>query len=170
MKPKTYRFKEKLQKDGFVILPHESPEMSTYNLSLFLGSVIDIESILPESGVNTVQRLQPQPKDKVPDTRYSGVYGLDSFPLHTDLAHWATPPRYFLLRAIKGSPSVWTYLLPVSSIEKKVGNLNLRQSLFKTRRKNRYGHSLLLRMNNFKNGDFLFRWDSVFEAGPKRVE
>lgn len=160
----TYPIKEGLDKHGFVFLPGEDPDISTHHLSQRLGSVIDVESILPQSGVPNVQQLKPHPKQYFPETRYSGIYGLGSFPLHTDLAHWATPPRYFLLRCINGTPSVATYLLPVSAIENNVGRLVLRQSLFKPRRPNRYGQSILLGMRAYKNGDFLFRWDNIFLA------
>ena len=39
---------------------------------------------------------------------YSGIYGLDRFPFHTDLAHWRLPPHYLLLRCVTGHARVPT--------------------------------------------------------------
>lgn len=41
----------------------------------------------------------------------SGIYGLSAFPLHTDYAHLARPPRYLLLRSHLGEASTATTLL-----------------------------------------------------------
>jgi L-asparagine oxygenase len=41
----------------------------------------------------------------------SSIYGLDNFPLHTDYAHLATPPRYLLLRSHFGRSATTTSIL-----------------------------------------------------------
>ena len=41
----------------------------------------------------------------------SAIYGLDAFPLHTDMAHWPLPPRYIVMRARKPAGNVVPTLL-----------------------------------------------------------
>ena len=86
------------------------------------GMVIDLDVLLPGSGIPTVQTLKPRTERQAPKSHYSGIFGLDEFPLHTDLAHWAMPPRYFMLRCIHGSPDVTTKLLPATVMMDAVGS------------------------------------------------
>ena len=47
---------------------------------------------------------------QAPNT-YSGRYGYNEFPFHTDLAHFLAPPPYLFLRCVRGHQSVRTLLI-----------------------------------------------------------
>lgn len=64
----------------------------TETVARCLGDVLSLP------GLPTVQKLTPHPESKKSLATYSGNFGMGDFPMHTDLAHWATPPRYLLLR------------------------------------------------------------------------
>jgi len=150
-----------LERDGFVFCKDLSPHLSTLDIARRLGSIVEIEKLLPSAGIPTVQSLLPTTTDRAPTNRYSGRYGLDAFPLHTDLAHWAIPPRYFLLRCLVGTNNVETKLLSANCIFDKLGKTLLQKAVFRVR-KHRLGSSGLLRaLSRFCEQD-LFRWDSIF--------
>lgn len=50
------------------------------------------------------------------DNTYSGNFGLEVFPFHTDLAHWYIPPRYIFLRCVNPAEYVATKLIDRQSI------------------------------------------------------
>jgi L-asparagine oxygenase len=64
---------------------------------------------------------------------YSGIYGLQHFPFHTDLAHWSQPPRYFLLRCAQGYADVPTLLLDGNVIIEAVMKDILSRAIFRPR-------------------------------------
>jgi len=127
-----------------------------------IGKVVDIGGFLPQSGISAVQTLRPHHKGEAGPNQYSGAFGLGDFPLHTDLAHWARPPRYFLLRCRRGSPAVMTRLLATSVLASAVGRETLERALVRPRRPQPNGmHSLLPIV--LPGGDTLaVRWDSLF--------
>src|SRR5690349_10501628 len=90
--------------NGFVRLS-TNPSMSTLEVARLLGQVIHLD------GIAEVQRLSPTFSENVEKNRYSGLYGTQPFPLHTDLAHWHVPPRYFLLRCLEPAKQVSTQFL-----------------------------------------------------------
>jgi L-asparagine oxygenase len=93
--------------------------------------------------------------------RLSGHFGLGSFPLHTDLAHWAIPPRYLFLRCKVGTHDVFTELLHWSRVVDLVGKTTLQKAVFRSR-KRRDGFSGLVRALSHHEQTELFRWDSLF--------
>src|SRR5277367_4742269 len=99
-----------IQEEGFVVRKGVDPDLSTMEVAQGLGVTLNIEDIFPAAGVEVVQSLRP--RDTIHATNhYSGHFGFGSFPLHTDLAHWAIPPRYLFLRCKVGTPDVFTELL-----------------------------------------------------------
>ena len=115
-------------------------------------------------GFDTVQTLRPIEKDVSPPNTYSGNYGTDEFPLHTDMAHWAVPPRYLLLRCVIGAASVATRLLDGRQLVATIGELALMRALVRPRRplENR---RTLLRLLDWRDGsDRFIRWDYLFIA------
>src|SRR5881396_827254 len=101
--PDTADVAAALKRDGYWIAHRWHRDLTTKDLGVLVGAVLDLESLLPGSGIPTVQTLRPRLVDESLTNQYSGRYGLGEFPLHTDLAHWARPPRYFLLRCRVGS-------------------------------------------------------------------
>ena len=147
---------------GYVIIPRMYPNVSTTEIGSLLGRILDIEAQYPRLGVTTVQVLRPHHQYDAKPRQYSGTYGLDEFPLHTDLAHWANPPRYILLRCHRGSSSVATHLLQCSSIESALGVTTLRQALA---RPITPGLDLTLSLLSVRLNlgvDWGIRWDPLF--------
>ena len=106
---------ETLHTTGFLFLPRLAPHEATASVASHLGEVIDLPSMLHRSPVPTVQSIRPRHRCDSPPNIYSGTYGTQEFPLHTDLAHWLVPPRYLVLRCWRGEPDVVTNLLNFSS-------------------------------------------------------
>lgn len=150
-----------LERDGFSLRRGLAPRLSTIKVAEGLGSVIDVAAMLPSSGIPTVQSLKPKNMSEVGRNQYSGHYGLGIFPLHTDLAHWAFPPHYFLLRCIVGSDDVFTHVLPWTPIVDSVGTAVLRKAVFAARRR-RIGYSGLVRAMSHHDGTAVLRWDPIF--------
>ena len=150
-----------VQRQGFAFCEKLSPQLSIVGIARRLGSIIEIEKMLPCGGIPNVQSLVPRTTDQGPKNRYSGHYGLDAFPLHTDLAHWAIPPRYVLLRCLVGSKDVETKLLAATYIIDRLGESLLQKAVLRVRRHRRGSSGLLRALSRFRQQD-LFRWDSIF--------
>jgi L-asparagine oxygenase len=78
-----------------------------------------------------VHQLTPKRVEDAPANTYSGNYGLGPFPVHTDLAHWYVPPRYFLLRCVVGSDDVPTVLVDGARLIAKLGVSTLSRALMR---------------------------------------
>lgn len=152
---------EDLERNGFVLVNEYRPEATTMEVASALGKILDIESILPLSRIPTVQSLRPRDTRTAGDNQYSGVYGLRAFPLHTDLAHWTIPPRFFMLRCIVPAEEVCTLILPWATVMPMLGSIDMRKSVF-TARKKRSGCSGLVRAMSRHAGEDIRRWDSMF--------
>jgi L-asparagine oxygenase len=148
-----------LAEDGFVFLSDFLPGCTTQEAAAQLGSIIDMAPLLP--GYNTVQDLRPVHVGSAPKNHYSGNFGLDPFPLHTDFAHWAVPPRFVLLRCVSGTDSVATHLLAWKELLSAISRCTIAKSVFRSR-KRRNGNSSLLRALSRRGCVDLFRWDSLF--------
>jgi hypothetical protein len=106
-----------------------------------------------------VQELVPK-SSSTPNT-YSGIYGLNLFPFHTDLATWRQPPRYLLLRCIRGYAAVPTLLVDGRILADAVTPDILMRAIFKPRRP-RDGALSLLRLYEPVDDGQRLRWDGVF--------
>lgn len=148
--------------DGYTFLQGWSPDRSTLDLARSIGTIVDLPSLLPGSSIPTVQSLKPRHRSEAPRNQYSSTYGVSEFPLHTDLAHWVKPPRYFVLRCITGSPNVNTWLAPASWLSPIVGEVSLRQAITRPRRLGSRGVHCLLPLKFRAEGTVGFRWDPLF--------
>ena len=150
-----------LNRDGYIFIREWKPEKTTISIGSSIGFVVDIQALL-DSSIPTVQTLHPRKKSDKHLNQYSGVFGLEEFPLHTDLAHWEVPPRYILLRCIEGSQTVQTKLLDSFKIFPKIDQKIIRHALVRPRRSGK-DHFLTLLPIKFdiedKSG---IRWDSLF--------
>jgi len=146
-----------LARNGFSFCQRLLPDLSSGQVANLLGAVVD----LSESGISVAQTLVPRETTEAALNQYSGNYGLNEFPLHSDLAHWAIPPRYFMLRCIIGAEGVFTHVLLWSTIAKQIRESSLRRAVF-TVRKHRLGYSCLVRAYSTRNGLDLLRWDPLF--------
>lgn len=147
---------------GWAFIPQWHFSRSTCDVASHVGAIVDLDTLLPGSGIPTVQTLKVRKQCDAPKSHYSGAFGLNEFPLHTDLAHWARPPRYFILRCIIGSQGVATSLLPASALVSAVGHAVLQRALVKPRRSSRYSNACLLKLMFSSGQTYGLRWDSLF--------
>jgi len=117
---------DKLSKHGYVFLPNYQPSLHAAAVAMNLG-----QPLTPWEG-GLIQTLIPR-NEATPNT-YSGIYGLDRFPFHTDLAHWRIPPRYLLLRCVTGYADVPTLLIDGRTLMDVITLDILRRAIFKPRR------------------------------------
>lgn len=139
-----------LQQNGFVQFGSDG-EQSTINIARSIGQVFRVESM------PLIQTLTPREKVSENESTYSGNYGMEMFPFHTDLAHWYRPPRYLMLRCVIPAKEVFTRIVHGDSIFKDESPLELKRALFKPRRR-LDNKSYFLRLVQ----DGIIRWDSLF--------
>jgi L-asparagine oxygenase len=147
---------QELDESGFAILPGFAPESSTDVVVASLGNVVTL------TGTTPVQVLRPREKADSPPNIYSGQFGKSEFPMHTDLAHWYVPPRYFVLRCVVGAPDVATRLLDGLGIMERFGIDTLYRTLLQPRRPSDGRRPLLRMLNRTDAGEHQLRWDSLF--------
>jgi alpha-ketoglutarate-dependent taurine dioxygenase len=58
-----------------------------------------------------VERVSPKTSDQARPGTMSAIYGMGSFPLHTERAHWPAPPRFLILRSVGDASDRPTTLL-----------------------------------------------------------
>lgn len=143
--------KESLTKNGFARLELQKKHSNIVSLASSIGNVFDIPNM------PLVQTLTPKSIQSTKKNTYSGNYGFEEFPLHTDLAHWYLPPRYFILRCIDPDPNVSTVFLTKKKALHNLSEFDLKRAIFKPRR-NLENKMYFLRVieNN------VFRWDEMF--------
>ena len=146
----------KLAIDGFAILGDRLPDISGVSAFSGLGALVRLP------GVAEVQTLIPRHIEHAPPNTYSGNFGKQAFPLHTDLAHWYLPPRYFALRSVVGSKLVSTSLVDAKDLMAGVGRPNLMRALVRPRRPVQRNRPLLRLLSRHSDGSEVFRWDNLF--------
>jgi len=143
--------------EGYVVLRAYEQFASPMDAFIKLGVVDEVE------GLNTLQILTPKRVDEAQPNTYSGNFGISEFPLHTDLAHWAIPPRYLALRCEHGSKSVATRLVDGELLIKEFGEDVLRMALVQPRRPMKNGRQLLrLGERTIGEPSLRLRWDEIF--------
>ncbi|POF88349.1 TauD/TfdA family dioxygenase [Pseudomonas putida] len=150
-----------LNSHGYLFLKNWQPEASTLELACSIGPIVDLEKIAAAYKLGSIQTLKPRESDESSPHSYSAVYGLNAFPLHTDYAHWGTPPRFLMLRCRLGDPSVTTYLLPWSCIAEQASHI-INRAIVAPRRKHTAQAICPLAVRYRKAGQVGFRWDSLF--------
>ncbi len=156
----TRSLKQEVTRHGYAFVQEYCPKMDIVALANALGQP------LTQWEGRLVQDLVPR-ATATPNT-YSGIYGLDRFPFHTDLAHWRLPPRYLLLRCVIGYADVSTLLLDGQAIFDAVTLDILTRAIFKPRRP-RIGGITLLRLCEPTDDGYCFRWDDVFLKPASRI-
>lgn len=151
---------------GYAVVRRCAPGISTEQLAASVGKPTEA---WPGA---VLQHLVPQ-ATSTPNT-YSGIFGLRSFPFHTDLAHWPVPPRFLLLRCRKGYAEMPTLLLDGTVIAATIGDDVLSRAVVIPRRP-LAGKMRLLRLLDRRNAVAAIRWDDVFlkpasDVGRKAFE
>jgi L-asparagine oxygenase len=148
---------ESIAVNGYALIRGHRPNFSSLDALADFGQIDTIE------GLNSVQSLVPYDISEAPPNTYSGNFGVAEFPLHTDLAHWAVPPRYLALRCIHGSESVATKVLDGWNVTNHFRTALLRTILVQPRRPMRNGKQLLPLLERADTpAGFRLRWDSVY--------
>ena len=111
-----------------------------------------------------VQSLVPSRASVDTCHTYSGVFGLEEFPFHTDLAHWFVPPRYLLLRCVVPDRRVTTPIVHSGIVVEAIGSERLRRARFRPRKRLK---EKMFQIRIF-SGD-CFRWDSIFIEPVSRI-
>jgi L-asparagine oxygenase len=146
-----------IDRDGFAFFPQHVAELPTVEAVSMLGTVLTLE------GFSSVQALRPRALSNAPPNTYSGNFGTEEFPLHSDLAHWAVPPRYIVLRCISGVQGVSTRIFDGRYLIDAIGRNKLRRALVQPRRPFRNGKQLLRLLDQRDSSDSpILRWDSLF--------
>ena len=143
-----------VEQDGFVFIPQWEPSKDTGTLVRNIGDVVALSGDDPVHPLRAIEREQTTPNT------YSGNYGLDAFPMHTDLAHWCIPPRYLMLRCQVGYAEVSTPVMDGRDLFLRNSDLSGRV-LVKPRRPLQ-GSMRLLRLCEQVGSHWLFRWDQLF--------
>lgn len=152
MHPETW---ESVRRQGYAFLAEDAPHATSGEALARFGTLL----ALP--GLAEVQSLVPHEKaDATPNT-YSGNYGRGEFPLHTDLAHWSLPPRYFVLRCVVGADDVPTRLVDGLDLIAAVGEQRLSRAVIQPRRP-LGGQLSLLHLLDRHAGEKVLRWDDLF--------
>jgi L-asparagine oxygenase len=148
---------EAVAEQGYAVVREHRPEADSLEAFLDFGEIETVE------GLNTVQQLVPRDRiESLPNT-YSGNFGVEEFPLHTDLAHWATPPLFLALRCVTGTSLVPTRILDGQLLVQHFGLKFLRSLLVQPRRPMRNGKQLLQLLERVGPADrFRIRWDSIY--------
>lgn len=152
----TPQQKHVLDKNGYIFLPEFLPNLDIVSCGKIVGKIIPPHSIKNEY---PAEKLTPKEKKEFNKNTYSSIFGLGEFPYHTDLAHLPTPPKYLLLRCLKGAKDVKTKILESKSIIKEYDFSKLKRSIFKSRDK--LNSRILLPLPLIFENEFI-RWDSVF--------
>jgi L-asparagine oxygenase len=145
--------KEEILARGYSFVEALDPARDSISIAVEVGKVMT-----PWEG-RLVQQLIPR-STAAPNT-YSGIYGLGGFPFHTDLAHWQNPPRYLMLRCVRGYGDVPTLLIDGKTVVEKVSVNVLCRAVVKPRRP-RNGVISLLRLYQATQAGFRLRWDETF--------
>lgn len=153
MTPLRRSVAEELSQQGFAFIPSFAPsDLTDASMELF-GNAWSTGSF------PLTQHLRPRAVGTISPAHYSGVFGLSAFPLHTDLAHYSAPPRYFVLRTVVGCDTTQTTLVDGLLLACNVGRERLARSLVRGRQ--RPFNNRLLRLLETSETERI-RWDSLF--------
>jgi len=106
--------------------------------------------------------LRPMDTTESTPNTYSGYYGRRDFPPHTDLAHYRTPPRFFLLRCVKGDADVATSVIDGVNIIRSIDKMLASRALVKPRRPISNRLPLMRFFDPQRGSKGLIRWDERY--------
>jgi hypothetical protein len=155
---------EKIRTHGYALIRGHCPNEQAKDAFRQLGEIEKME------GLDLIQTLVPRQRQEAPPNTYSGNFGKGDFPLHSDLAHWANPPRYLGLRCKIGNINMPTKLLQSEQVIKEIGVHALQRTLVQPRRPIQ-GRKQLLRLLDLMDAGttFRLRWDSIYIRPASRL-
>ena len=156
----SQEIRDEIHKSGYMFLTSHRPNDSVVEIAKHCGKP------MAPWGEGLVQTLLPR-TEAAPNS-YSGIYGHSHFPLHSDLAHWRTPPRYLLVRCVTGYADSPTLLVDGHDLIDAITLDILARAIFKPRRP-RDGRVSLLRLCESIEDTVRIRWDEVFLKPASRI-
>lgn len=156
----SLEIKREIRSKGYIFLKIHQANENIVKIAENFGKPLE-----PWKG-GLVQTLVP--RSKAAPNSYSGIFGLNHFPFHSDLAHWRTPPRYILLRCVRGYSDIPTFLIDGHDLISAITLDMLARAIFKPRRP-RDGSVSLLRLCEPIEGDVRIRWDEVFLKPASKI-
>ncbi|MEW8052930.1 MAG: hypothetical protein AB2792_09480 [Candidatus Thiodiazotropha sp.] len=154
--------KNELNDKGYIFIPKWNPESSIEDLAKSLGHVTQVSEMFGHDKIPNIQKLFPKKTSDSLKNQYSGYYGLNEFPLHTDLAHWSIPPKILMLRCIKGFKEVSTKILPLKLIYNELSQKGIRRAVVSPRQRMQKSEICLLPLLFGGKKEQGIRWDSLF--------
>ncbi|POE05760.1 TauD/TfdA family dioxygenase [Pectobacterium odoriferum] len=152
-------YRNSLERNGYVFIPSFLPSFDINKVLHMIGG-IQFTYIFESEGLSkTIETLHPKNKNGSNKNTYSGIFGMDEFPFHTDLSQLNRPPRYLFLRCINGAKNVKTNILPLEIIASKFDEGKLNKCILKQREKLLPNNPLPLKLIF---DDQFIRWDSIF--------
>ncbi len=149
--------KQLVEQQGYAFVPAFYPDFEPVAAAAALGVPEQVD------GLRLVQELLPTTLNLTTPNTYSGNFGLGAFPLHTDLAHWARPPRYLMLRCAIGDQDAHTQVVDGLSLVADVGSSTLARCLARPRRPMMGSFQLLpIWQDSSEPNQQLIRWDSIY--------
>jgi len=143
--------------DGCIFIEGYEPGRSSAEIAALFGKVLSVWD-----DEDPVQDLVPIDKNDAAPNTYSGIFGRDRFPFHTDLAHWRDPPRYLMLRCVKGYVDIPTLVIDGHDLVSAIGPDLLNRALVKPRRPRDGRFSMLTLREPEDDRPALIRWDEVY--------
>lgn len=153
---------KELFEDGYVFLPEWQKDKTIAEVASSIGNLIFPSKFLGYESINNVQNLIPKERDESSKHHYSGTFGIKEYPLHSDLAHWASPPKILMLRCVVGSNSVSTNILPIKFIIQELNDLSINRAVVKPRSNIKTPFLSMLPLKFKRDNLAAFRWDSLF--------
>lgn len=146
-----------VEQQGYAFLSSYFPDLEATAAAAAIGIPEQVE------GLRLVHELLPTATDLTTPNTYSGNFGLNAFPLHTDLAHWAKPPRYLMLRCAHGDADAHTQIVDGRSVVATLGSSVLARCLAQPRRPMKGAFQLLpIWRASSEPSQQLIRWDSIY--------
>ena len=147
---------DEITKHGYVLLPTYRPDEKGSEIIEGIAVVADFCRDRPIHKLIVRHRLQAAPNT------YSGRYGLEEFPWHTDFAHWPMPPRFLMLQCVVGFPDVLTRLVDANLVVRAIGETALFRALVRPRRPLSGALPLLRILSRPSPNSVLIRWDEAY--------
>lgn len=130
----------------------------------------------------SAEQLLRCPSARLPETRliardrgdaglntYSGTFGWDAFPPHTDMAHWLIPPRFICLTCEASDIPVEIGVIDAAELISAFGERQLARILLLPRRPVHGQRHLLTIWERTPHGGGRFRWDGLFLIPASRA-
>jgi len=140
---------------GYAFKPALEPEKSAVEIAHLLGTIANI-------GSGTAHPIVPKARHQSTPNSYSGIFGTERFPPHTDLAHWREPPRYVVLRCTKGYREVTTNLIDGTQVLREVDDEAIARAIVQPRRPQKGLVPMFKLYRSTSTGVGLLRWDENF--------